>query len=126
MNTLKSGVMALLGSILLLGLLGSSVTWAASCLDNGCHPDQVDWKYLHGPLAAESAGAPGCQSCHVSTGAPCTGAKAGKFKFLAAKDGLCTSCHEKSTSTQHLERTTAECLDCHDPHGSDDDMNMLR
>ena len=107
------------------GVLAASIAWSGNCLDGGCHTDEVDWKYLHGPLAAESLGAPGCVSCHVPAGALCTVSNSGRYNFMAAKAALCTTCHEKSTSTDHSERNT-DCLDCHSPHGSDEDMNMLR
>ncbi len=116
-------VYALLLSVVLTLLAG--VALAGTCIEGGCHASELDYKYLHGPLAAEEAGIEGCASCHISTGAACTSTKAGDYDFAAKEDALCTTCHEKSTATAHLSRNDG-CLDCHSPHGSDDDSTLQR
>ncbi|TLN08511.1 hypothetical protein FDZ71_10365 [bacterium] len=97
---------------------------AATCIDGGCHKYQVSYKFLHGPLAAEELGAGGCVSCHVPKGAPCTKKDAGIFEYADKKSDLCTYCHNKSTSTTHLDHND-DCLSCHSPHGSNKDGKML-
>lgn len=107
----------------LLLIAGSAM--AGTCVDGGCHKAQVSLRYLHGPLAAEVTGKAGCSTCHVSAGAPCRPGVKGVFRLVAAKDLLCTSCHAKSTGTDHSNREK-NCQECHSPHGSDKNMNMLR
>lgn len=98
---------------------------AGTCVDGACHKAQTSVRFLHGPLGAEVTGNPGCVTCHVSAGAPCRAGAKGVFKLVSAKDILCTSCHEKSTGTDHSSRES-DCLECHDPHGSDQNVNLLR
>ncbi len=115
----------LFGKILFLGLiiLGTEdLALAATCLDN-CHQPLVSTKYLHGPVAAEQAGAKGCIMCHQQSGKACTSNKAGKFT-LKKKD-MCLLCHKKGTGTQH-SATKDNCLKCHDPHGSETSPFMVR
>lgn len=92
---------------------------ATSCIQGSCHASVLKFKYLHGPVAAEQSGAGlGCSSCHKSTGKPCTATAKGSFTFAEQKDKLCTICHEKSESPDHVARVS-NCLKCHLPHGSD-------
>ncbi len=112
-------------NMLLLGLIIVGVgdpALATTCLDN-CHQSLTSTRYLHGPIAAEQAGAKGCTMCHLPYGKACTSSKAGKFK-LREKD-MCLICHEKGTGTQHTA-TKDNCLKCHDPHGSETSPFMVR
>jgi hypothetical protein len=97
----------------------------ATCIAGGCHETVVSAAYLHGPVAAEEAGADGCVSCHVPAGASCTAAKAGRYKFKTKADRLCLLCHERGTGTQHT-RAGSKCLSCHSPHGSESSSNLMR
>jgi len=98
---------------------------AGTCVEGGCHTAQTDFRFLHGPLAAETLGAEGCASCHKSTGPACTASAKGSFKLAADRERLCTMCHEKSTGSDHTARNSG-CLECHSPHGSDRDATLLR
>lgn len=113
----------MIAGFVLLGLAG--LAWAGSCVDKGCHADVLDFKYLHGPLAAESVGGQGCVSCHVPAGAPCSEKKGGVFKFVDAKDALCGHCHDRSESPVHLSAKEA-CLNCHTSHGSDTSATFVK
>jgi len=105
--------------------LGPGTAAAGTCISGGCHKEIVGAKFLHGPVAAEEAGAEGCASCHVPAGAPCTPSKPGQYAMKTKEDRLCLLCHERGTGTQHT-RTRAACLSCHSPHGSEDSYKMMR
>jgi len=98
---------------------------AGSCVEGGCHQDLMAPQFLHGPVAAEQAGAPGCVSCHVPAGPACTAKKAGKFRFKTKPARLCLLCHERGTGTQHT-KAGGRCLSCHDPHGSQKSYKLMR
>ena len=105
--------------------VGAAGVWAGSCIAGGCHGQMVSLKFLHGPVAAEEAGAEGCVSCHEPTGSLCTARKAGAYKLKTQKDRLCMLCHERGTGTQHT-RTRGQCLGCHSPHGSEESAKLLK
>ncbi|MDH5298206.1 MAG: hypothetical protein OEV91_04235 [Desulfobulbaceae bacterium] len=107
----------------LFTLPASGPALAASCLDNGCHQALAARRYLHGPVAAELAGTTGCVTCHQPNGGPCTPTRPGQFSL--DKKGMCLLCHEKATGSPHTD-TQSNCLDCHDPHGSETSPFMVR
>lgn len=100
--------------------------WALQgCLSGSCHQDLTKVRYLHGPLAAEMAGAKACVMCHQPAGAKCTAGKGGSFTLKS--ENLCQTCHDRGTGTQHSQsHVEAKCLLCHDPHGSEISPQMLR
>lgn len=108
-------------------LLASAVAAVAAegCLSGSCHRELTETKYLHGPVAAEMAGAQGCKMCHLPAGSSCTPGKGGQFT-LKGKD-ICLTCHGKGTGTLHSQSQVEDkCLTCHVPHGSNSSPNMLR
>ena len=106
------------------GWPGSPVLAGQGCLSGGCHHALTEVRYLHGPVAAELAGAKGCEICHQPTGPECTPARAGSFQ--TGRD-ICTTCHDKGTGSQHSQaEVESKYLGCHDPHGSDSSPQMLR
>ena len=113
------------GVIVFCGFMAAMVDSvpAATCLDNGCHHQLAATKYLHGPVAAEQAGAKGCTMSHQPAGFPCTIGRAGQFNLR--KKEMCRLCHDKGTSTLHSAARN-NCLECHDPHGSDTTPYMVR
>lgn len=96
----------------------SGMAFSGSCIEGGCHQEKMSLKYLHGPVAAEEVMAGGCASCHASAGRGCTSSRGGSYKFSLEGSALCTMCHEAGTGTQHSQDED-ECLECHNPHGSD-------
>lgn len=110
-------------ALLLFGF--ATLSFAGACLVGGCHEDKIDYKNLHGPLAAEEVVGNGCVQCHLPDGKGCTEDVGGKYKFIVPKEAMCTSCHEKSESPDHVAREK-DCLKCHSPHGSDTSVYLLR
>lgn len=104
---------------------GSPRAQAAGCAAGECHKKLVSAKFLHGPVAAEEAGAEGCVSCHVPAGRPCAPGTAGAFSLKTKKERLCFLCHDRGTATQHT-KTRTDCLACHNPHASESSKNLLR
>ena len=98
---------------------------ASKCFTGNCHADLGKTKYLHGPIAAEKAGAQGCITCHVPAGKPCTKKGKGVYKILAPASLVCQICHTRGTGTQHSMKKI-DCLKCHDPHGSDKSAALNR
>ncbi|PLX49520.1 MAG: hypothetical protein C0613_07230 [Desulfobulbaceae bacterium] len=93
------------------------------CLNGGCHADLTRMKHMHGPIGAELAGMPACVICHIPNGPGCTPQRKGLFQ-LKAKE-MCVTCHTKGTGSLHAN-AAGNCLQCHDPHGSNRSPYMLR
>jgi predicted CXXCH cytochrome family protein len=129
-STRMRGIRRLPGKVLLTGLFLCMAVPAvrgdaATCLTGGCHNALVEKKYLHGPIAAEQIGGQGCVACHVPDGEVCSQDKGGRFKPLPAAVVMCQFCHSKDATTMHTAENS-ECLDCHNPHGSDVGPELLR
>lgn len=116
---------ALLTGLLLFLVLPAAQGSTATCLTGGCHDALVDRKYLHGPVAAEQIGGRGCVACHVPDGEACSQDKGGRFRPLAAAELMCRLCHSKGATTTHTAENS-QCLECHNPHGSDSGPELLR
>lgn len=110
-------------ALFLVGLAVPSL--ASNCVTGSCHAKQVGYKFLHGPVAQEQLTGTGCESCHMPTAKACTATAKGVFKFADEKDKLCTMCHEKSDSPDHVGRVN-NCIKCHVPHGSDKNGKHLK
>lgn len=111
--------------LLLLASLPAASHAAASCLAGNCHKPLTETKYLHGPVAAELAGARGCETCHIPAGQPCAADAKGTFKSLPEAAQMCSLCHDRGTGTQHSTESI-NCLQCHNPHGSDKTPTLQR
>ena len=112
-------------SLFLLTLFFATDSEASKCLNGSCHTNLVKTKFLHGPVAAEQAGAKGCVACHVPAGRACSKGKRGAFKPMIKSIKMCQVCHTKGTGTQHT-RQNIDCLRCHDPHGSNKSAALNR
>jgi hypothetical protein len=111
--------------ILICSLGNGNYAAAKGCMSGSCHQDFAGVKYMHGPIAAELAGAQGCVMCHKPAGTDCSQQHGGKFQLK--KKGLCVVCHDKGTGTEHSQvQVDSKCLDCHSPHGSDLSPHLLR
>ncbi len=92
-------IQACLAVLLLQCFFGTLVAHASNeCLSASCHAKMLDAKYVHGPVAVGD-----CGFCHTQTGKH-------SFKLSANGAGLCGSCHDI--------KVKANCISCHDPHGS--------
>lgn len=95
---------------------------AAGALNCGCHPHKAEKKFIHLPVKNGE-----CQSCHKPSGE-----KHPKFKkeaFLLTdkgKAGLCSECHERKDTKKYVHPpvVAGDCIDCHDPHQSDNKFQL--
>ncbi len=123
---MKKSIMRIFrGGIVLPLLLTAGPALAASCLNGGCHQSLVTPRHLHGPVAAEMAGATGCIACHTPKGKVCSKNQAGEFTFDKKGKEMCLLCHGAEMATEHTT-TQKNCLRCHNPHGSSKSSYMLR
>lgn len=99
-------------------ILGAAQLQASTCLTGGCHDQIISHKYIHGPVAAEQAGVMGCVTCHIPGEKKCSANSAGNFKPMADSSTMCQMCHSKGNDTLHSAENI-DCLQCHDPHGSE-------
>jgi hypothetical protein len=118
-------VKSVTAAIFILATVLAGESEASSCLTGNCHKPLTETKYLHGPVAAELAGAKGCIACHVPAGKSCSQNKKGSFKPLEPAIKMCRLCHAQGTGTQHSSKKV-DCLKCHDPHGSNKNAELKR
>jgi predicted CXXCH cytochrome family protein len=98
------------------------VAEAAGAENCGCHPHKAEKTFIHQPVKDGE-----CPSCHKPSGQ-----KHPKFKKEAfvltdkGKAGLCNECHERKDTKKHVHPPVAagDCLDCHDPHQSDNKAQL--
>lgn len=83
------------------------------CLE--CHDEKNKGKHVHSAIAM------GCTACHeVKTEKDTT-----NINFVAPKDELCVTCHEKASgAVQHGPYEKRQCVICHEPHASDFENNL--
>jgi len=112
-------------NVIILISLTTSQAFAGTCFDKSCHISLTKPKHIHGPIAAEMAGSPGCIACHRPAGSICSKRKTGAFIFTKDDKEMCLLCHGKVNATEHTNNQKT-CLNCHDPHGSDESVYMLR
>lgn len=95
---------------------------AANAENCGCHDQKTDKTFVHLPVKNDE-----CPSCHKPSGQ-----KHPKFRkesFLLTnngKAGLCYECHDRKDTKSHIHPPVAagECMDCHDPHQSDNKFQL--
>ncbi len=91
--------------------LVASIGSAEPCFS--CHEGQKAKKFLHGPVAVGE-----CLSCHDPHGGR------GPSHLRAEGQSLCLGCHSEGDIRSHKGGSAARggnpCVDCHDPHQSDD------
>ncbi|MBT7668627.1 MAG: hypothetical protein HN623_03540 [Bdellovibrionales bacterium] len=98
-----------------------------TCITSKCHQDLSTKKFLHGPVKSQS----GCMICHFpdKNSIP---TKERHIEYLPinsrASHNACLVCHEgfidlvKRVPHIHAKGLKRSCLDCHDPHQSNDKM----
>jgi predicted CXXCH cytochrome family protein len=83
-----------------------------NCTTSGCHAKEIDFAFLHAPVAAGA-----CDVCHKN-------ADETKHTFTLRHEGqaLCNFCHIGKTDNAglHVHKPVEEgkCIGCHSPHGS--------
>jgi len=80
------------------------------CTTSGCHADQINKRFLHGPTAVGA-----CTACHQYENV-----EKHIFRYERTDAAMCTYCHINIDGAKHLHQPVAEgkCLDCHNPHGA--------
>lgn len=79
-----------------------------------CHNNfKNKFEYIHGPVASNH-----CNTCHKSH------AESNNSFLLRNGQNLCTHCHTDILVTNeiHKEIKNTSCLECHNPHGGDDNL----
>lgn len=87
-----------------------------SCLNNQCHSNLLENKFVHGPVAAGA-----CTMCHKPMDEDQKyDARKHKFEWQAQGADMCYACHERKNTKKvvHLPIAQGLCTLCHDPHGS--------
>ena len=81
------------------------------CTTAGCHVQEKQFKFQHGPVAVGA-----CDTCHTYANE-----KQHTFTLKAQKAELCTFCHIGGGGGKgqvvHKPVTDGDCLGCHNPHG---------
>lgn len=80
-----------------------------------CHQEIFAHKSMHGPALTN------CGACHVQ-GNP----EEHKFYLIREKGKLCLGCHQlPHAGVEHKPVREGQCLECHDPHGSEHPRNLV-
>ncbi len=89
---------------------------AETCLTTDCHADLAQFKYSHSPVAEED-----CSSCHEQVQEQHPVEKGSSFELVETGAKLCYQCHDAMGRklTIHSPVQDGDCIDCHNPHGSD-------
>jgi len=87
-----------------------------ACVTSECHGAINAVKNLHYPAQSGR-----CLACHKQTNQQHPDANGADFQLLAEGADLCNTCHPKlkGKKVSHAPAAKGECLQCHAPHGSD-------
>ncbi|MCC6676437.1 MAG: hypothetical protein IT436_04775 [Phycisphaerales bacterium] len=90
------------------------------CTTSGCHAQQLNHKFLHGPTAIKA-----CDACHEYSDPL-------KHAFTMKRQGaeLCNFCHIDKTAAEgavvHKPVAEGKCTTCHNPHGSESRLLLAK
>lgn len=87
-----------------------------------CHTDKGVKKYVHLPVKDGE-----CSSCHKPSGQQHPKFKKEAFVPMGTgKKMFCSDCHDRKDTKKHVHPPVAagDCLDCHDPHQSDNKFQL--
>lgn len=108
--------------IIIFSLLADGHTAAAAEFTCGCHANKAQKSFVHLPVKKAE-----CLSCHKPSGQKHPKVKKGAFALTdGGKAGLCAECHERKDTKKYVHPPVAagDCLDCHDPHQSDNKFQL--
>ena len=111
-----------MGIAVILLVAEERTTEAAGAENCGCHPNKAEKMFVHLPVKNGE-----CPSCHKPSGQKHPKFKKGAFLLTdMGKAGLCGECHERKDTKKHVHPPVAagDCLDCHDPHQSDNKFQL--
>jgi predicted CXXCH cytochrome family protein len=88
-----------------------------SCLTPSCHTDIPEKEFVHVPASDGEM----CVECHEM---PTKGRHT--FQLKAEGADLCYECHESKSDAEyvHVPVEAGECVECHDPHSSDNSFQL--
>jgi len=97
-------------------------SFAETCSTTDCHGDLLELTYSHSPVAEED-----CSSCHEQVQEQHPLEKGNSFQLVESSAKLCYQCHDKfgRKLTVHSPVADGDCLECHNPHGSNSGPNLL-
>lgn len=96
--------------------LPKPTTERMDCTSSLCHPDRLEHKVVHVPVAQNK-----CLDCHEYVDAP-----QHLLQLKTPKNQLCVTCHEiDHKDYTHKPVVDGNCVGCHDPHGSEYPMMMV-
>ncbi len=114
---------ALLTGIAAISLLVKERTAeAAGTASCRCHTHKDDKAFVHQPVKNGE-----CTSCHNPSGKKHPAFKKEAFSLTDnGKAGLCSECHERKNTKKYVHPPVAagDCLDCHDPHQSNNKFQL--
>ncbi len=88
---------------------------SSNCLASECHDSMKSQAVIHYPIESER-----CKACHQQKNNNHPAETGEDFTTTANGAALCSQCHATySGGTIHSPVAEGECLECHDPHGSD-------
>ena len=90
----------------------NSIDEGQSCLDSACHDDLATKRTIHKPASKATT----CKFCHQAAEP-----EQHQFQLANKKTEICLKCHKmvKDEKSQHMPAKRGMCLNCHDPHQSD-------
>ena len=93
----------------------------SDCNKAGCHISQLNHDYIHSPVEDD------CMICHETNSSNHPVVDKNDFKLTSKVPELCLDCHDMDDTIMnvHSPFSDGECLSCHTPHGSENEMFLI-